>query len=95
MDKKEQAKILQNIQDELEKMKGTETDIVFMSSTNNRGVIYGTVEGIAALLLYNMVRYPVFKEIVDLAYKKYPMLKDRVAAEADNNPPTHEIVECN
>jgi len=51
MNEKEIKEMLQDIQDDLEKLKDTGTDVLFLASKNNRGVISGSMEGIAEMLL--------------------------------------------
>ena len=61
---KEKRELLQDIQDDLEKLKDEGVDILFLASLNNRGVITGDMNGIMAMLMFNMMRYPQMKFII-------------------------------
>ncbi len=85
--------MLQDIQDDLEKLKDTGTDVLFLASKNNRGVISGSMEGIAAMLLWNMIRYPELRIILELAIKNYPSFVSKHGSEVKNEVPTHEVID--
>ena len=93
MNDKEIKEMLQDIQDDLEKLKDTDTDVLFLASKNNRGVISGSMEGIAALLMFNMIRYPQFRLIMELATTNYPSFAKKAGSAIKNGVPTHEIVD--
>lgn len=93
MNEKEIKEMLQDIQDDLEKLKDTGTDVLFLASKNNRGVICGSMEGIAAMLLWNMIRYPELRIILELAIKNYPSFASKYGSEVKNGVPTHEVID--
>lgn len=93
MNEKEIKEMLQDIQDDLEKLKDTGTDVLFLASKNNRGVISGSMEGIAALLMFNMIRYPQFRLIMELATTNYPSFASKYGSEVKNGVPAHEVID--
>lgn len=93
MTREEQDKVLAGIQAALEEMKGTDDDILFLESRNNRGVLSGSIEGLAALFAYNMAVYPQFRIIIEIARQFYQDKKDALERFAALNKPTHEIVD--
>ena len=93
MNEKELKEMLQDIQNDLEKLKDTGTDVLFLASKNNRGVICGSMEGIAAMLLWNMIRYPELRIILELAIKNYPSVASKYSSEIKNKVPMHEVID--
>ena len=93
MNEKEIKEMLQDIQDDLEKLKDTGTDVLFLASKNNRGVISGSMEGIAVLLMFNMIRYPQFRLIMELATTNYPSFAQKAGSAIKNGVPTHEVID--
>ena len=93
MNDKEIKEMLQDIQDDLEKLKDTGTDVLFLASKNNRGVISGSMEGIAAMLMWNMIRYPELRPILELAIKNYPSFASKYGSEVKNEVPAHEVID--
>ena len=93
MNEKEIKELLQDIQDDLEKLKDTGVDVLFLASKNNRGVISGSMEGIAAMLLFNMIRYPQFRAIMEATIKNYPSFAQKYGSDILNDAPAHEMVD--
>lgn len=88
----EQKNLVAGIHAALESLQGTDDDILFLESRNNRGVLSGSIEGLATLFAFNMVAYPQFKLVADLArilYDKHSREIEKFVAE---NKPSHEIV---
>ena len=93
MNEKEIKELLQDIQNYLERLKDSGVDILFLASMNNRGVISGSMEGIAAMLLFNMIRNPRFRTIMKLAIKNYPSFAQKYGSEVKNGVPAHEVID--
>ena len=93
MTDKEIKELLLDIQKDLERLKDSGVDVLFLASKNNRGVISGSMEGIAAMLLWNMIRYPALRLILELAIKNYPSFASKYGSEVKNNVPAHEIID--
>lgn len=77
----------------MEGLKDSGVDVLFLASKNNRGVISGSMEGIAAMLLWNMIRYPELRIILELAIKNYPSFASKYGSEVKNGVPTHEVID--
>lgn len=93
MTKEERKEILGNVQTQLEKLQGEENlDILFLASQNNRGVFGGSVEGLACLFAFNMVKYNVFRNIIKLAERLVDERSEELQEIVKNDIPTHEIV---
>lgn len=58
MTKQEIKANLDGIQKTLENMNGQDVDIIFLANDCNRGVFNGSPDGIGALLIWNMAKYP-------------------------------------
>ena len=93
MTEKEIKELLQDIQDDLEKLKDLGVDVLFLASKNNRGVISGSMEGIVAMLLFNMIRYPQFRAIMEATIKNYPSFAQKFGSDILNDAPAHEIID--
>ncbi len=93
IDKEQQKRILDLIQETLEKFKDSGIDIMFLTSDHNRGVITGSYSGLVSLLLWNMVAYPQISLIVETAVRAYPQLYDQIKEMVDKDKPAHEIVD--
>ena len=93
MTEQEKRALLQDIQDDLEKLKDEDVDILFLASLNNRGLITGGVNGIIAMLLYNMMRYPQMKYIIEKAVEFYPAYAPQMQLDVMAGQPAHEIVD--
>lgn len=93
MTDKEIKELLLDIQKDLESLKDSGVDVLFLASKNNRGVISGSMEGIAAMLLWNMIRYPALRLIMELAIKNYPSFASKYGSEVKNNVSAHEIID--
>lgn len=93
MNEKQITAAIDNIQDTLESMHGENIDIIFLSSNHNRGVINGTPEGLAALIIYNIAKYPVMKDIVLKAVDYYLDHKEEIDTKLKDDKPSHEIVD--
>lgn len=94
MTKEERKEILGNVQSQLEKLQGEkELDILFLASQNNRGVFGGTLEGLACLFAFNMVKYKVFRDIVTLAENLVNEHEKEIQEFISEDAPTHEIVD--
>ena len=93
MEKQEIKDLLHVIQNDLEKLKDMDVDVLFMASIGERGVISGSMEGIIALLLFNMIRYPQFRLIIELAMANYPSFEAKAGEAIRSEAPTHEIID--
>lgn len=93
MTQKEIDKIFQDIQDCLEKLRGTGVEVLFFAENKNRGVVNGSVSGLAALVTYNMIRYPIVKSIFEMAVKEYPKLVSMFGDGIKDEVLEHEIVD--
>lgn len=93
MDTQEIKANLAEIQQTLEKMKGEDVDFIFMASKQNRGAFNGSPNGIGALLMWNMAKYPVIRQIVVQTVDYYLSHKQEIDKMVENDNPSHEIVE--
>ncbi len=92
MKQEEIKRSLDEIQNTLEKMNGQEVDLIFLASVNNRGVFNGSQEGIGALLIWNMAKYPVIRQIVLAAVDYYLQNSHDIDNVVRTDNPEHEIV---
>lgn len=93
MKENEKRELLQDIQDDLEKLKDEGVDILFLASLNNRGVITGDMNGIMAMLMFNMMRYPQMKFIMEKVVELYPVYAPQMQLEVMAGQPAHEVVD--
>ena len=93
MKKKKIKEMLRGIQGELEKLQGEDVDVIYMSNTECCGVVNGSITGLAALMAWNMIRYPMFKVIVEMAVSSYPELASKVGDEVRGMVLGHEIID--
>lgn len=93
MKENEKRELLQDIQDDLEKLKDEGVDIVFLASLNNRGVITGDMNGIMAMLMFNMMRYPQMKFIMEKVVELYPVYAPQMQHEVMAGTPVHEVID--
>jgi len=93
MSEPNKSEVLDLIQATLEKLKDSGDDVLFMSSDKNRGVLSGSYEGLSSLIAMNMVAYPQFKIIVDLAITLYRTKYKEIKELVDKDKPSHEIVD--
>lgn len=93
MTKQEITANLDEIQKTLEKMNGEDIDFIFLASDQNRGAFNGSPDKIGALLIWNMARYPVIRQIVLKAVNYYLQHKQETDKKFENDKPSHEIVE--
>lgn len=90
---KDENELLGTIQAALETMQGNgDIDILFLASRNNRGVLSGTLEGLAALFAYNMVAYPQFRLVIEFAQELLKKHRDEIEKFVKEERPSHEIV---
>ena len=92
MKQKEITRNLDKIQNILEKMNGQEVDFIFLASVNNRGTFNGSPDGIGALLIWNMAKYPVIRQIVLQAVDYYLQNRREIDNVVGTDNPEHEIV---
>ena len=88
----EQKNLIAGIHAALESLQGVDDDILFLESRNNRGVLSGSIEGLASLFAFNMVAYPQFKLMTDLAKILYDKHREEIEKFVSENKPSHEIV---
>lgn len=92
MKQEEIKRSLDEIQNTLEKMNGQEVDLIFLASVNNRGCFNGSQEGIGALLIWNMAKYPVIRQIVLAVVDYYLQNSHDIDNVVRTDNPEHEIV---
>lgn len=93
MTEEQQKNVLNGIQAALEEMKDSGDDILFLESKGNRGLISGSVQGLAALFAYNMAAYPVFKLIIGMAEELYGKHRKELESFVSQNRPPHELID--
>ena len=93
MTKEEENNVLAGIQAALEEMKDSGDDILFLESRNNRGLLSGTIEGLAALFAWNMAAYPAFVIVVEMARNLYIAKEKELKQMVASGKPSHEIVD--
>lgn len=93
MTKQEITDALEKIQKQLDGMRGEDVDFMFLSNDRNRGIVNGSPLGIAALLIWNMSRYPVFREIVEKAIGFYYSKKQEIDKRVKHDDPVEEIID--
>lgn len=84
---------LDEIQKKLEKMNGEDIDFIFLANDHNRGAFNGSPNGIGALLIWNMAKYPVIRRIVLKAVSYYLEHKQEIDKKVETDNPIHEIVD--
>lgn len=92
MTTEQQNRVLEGIQAALNEMEGSGQDFFFLAGHKNMGVVSGSLQGLAALLIFNMAAYPVVRVILKLAlevYKKNKVVIDKLVKE---EKPSQEIV---
>lgn len=93
MTEEQQKNVLNGIQAALEEMKDSGDDILFLESRGNRGLISGSVQGLAALFAYNMAAYPSFRLIMGLAEGLYSKHRKELESFVNHNRPPHELID--
>ncbi len=93
MTKQEITANLDEIQKTLEKMNGEDIDFIFLANDHNRGAFNGSPDKIGALLIWNMARYPVIRQIVLKAVNYYLQHKQEIDKKIETDNPVHEIVD--
>ncbi len=93
MNKEEENNVLAGIQAALEEMKGNGNDILFLESRNNRGVLSGSIEGLAALFAWNMAAYPAFLLVCEMSRNLYNVHEKELKQMVASSKPSHEIVD--
>lgn len=93
MTREEENEIMNQVQRQLEKMQGSDDDILFIESRCNRGVIQGSVEHLALMLAWNMAAYPAVRIIVELARKVFTEKQSEIEQIVKDEKPVHEIVD--
>lgn len=93
MTREEENEMLNQVQRQLEKMKGSDDDILFIESRCNRGLLQGSIENLALMLAWNMVAYPAFELIVELATKVVSEKRIEIKQIVKEEKPVHEIVD--
>ena len=93
MTREEENNVLAGIQAALEEMKGSGDDILFLVSRNNRGVLSGSIEGLAALFAWNMAAYPAFALVCEMSRKLYNSHEKELKKMVASDKPVHEIVD--
>lgn len=92
MTREEEDKVLAGIHAALEEMQGSDNNILFIEGRCNRGLISGSIEGLAALFAWNMAAYPQFRIIMAFAEKLYSEHRPEIEKIVADEKPTHEIV---
>lgn len=93
MTHEEENAVLAGIHDSLEAMKDSGDDILFLESRNNRGVLSGSIEGLASLFVWNMAAYPAFRLVIEMAQRLYDAHEIDIKKMVESQKPTHEIVD--
>lgn len=93
MTKQEIKANLDGIQKTLENMNGQDVDIIFLANDCNRGVFNGSPDGIGALLIWNMAKYPVIRQTVLKAVNFYLLHNREIIKTVETDNPEHEIVD--
>ena len=92
MTTEQQNNTLEGIHAALNEMEGSGQDFLFLSGHKNMGVLSGSLKGLAAMFVYNMAAYPVFRVIIKLASDMYRKNKAEIDKLVKENRPSQEIV---
>ena len=90
-EKKDLRMVLKDVQHQLEQSKGTDTPMLFLSG--EAGAIMGEEDALTALLMFNMVRYEAFRNIIVAAIRGYSSIPQSIKNDILKDKPTREIVE--
>lgn len=92
MTTEQQNRVLEGIQAALNEMEGSGQNFLFLASHRNMGVLSGSLKELAALFVFNMAAYPVFRIIIKLASDMYRKNKVEIDKLVKEDKPSHEIV---
>lgn len=93
MSDKEIRELLQDIHEDLEKLKDEDVSVMFFADKNDRGVMTGDLYTLLALVLMNMSRYPQMKFIFEKAVELFPVYGNQMQEQIRGDKPTHEVID--
>ena len=93
MKEQEIRELLQDIHEDLEKLKGEDVSVMFFADKNDRGVMTGDLHTLLALVIMNMSRYPQMKFIFEKAVELFPVYGEKMQAQLRGDRPAHEVVD--
>lgn len=93
MKEQEIRELLQDIHEDLEKLKDEDVSVMFFADKNDRGVMTGDLHTLMALVILNMSRYPQMKFIFEKAVELFPVYGVQMQAELKAERPAHELVD--
>ena len=93
MTEKEIRELLQDIHEDLEKLKDEDVSVMFFADKNDRGVMTGDLYTLIALVILNMSRYPQMKFIFEKAVELFPGFVEHKSSQIGEDKPTHELVD--
>lgn len=93
MTEKEIRELLQDIQEDLEKLKGEDVSVMFFADKNDRGLMTGDLYSLMALVIMNMSRYPQMKFIFEKAVELFPTYGAMMQSKMRGEKPVHEVID--
>lgn len=93
MKEQEIRELLQDIHEDLEKLKGEDVSVMFFADKNDRGIMSGDLHTLMALVIMNMSRYPQMKFIFEKAVELFPVYGAQMQEKLRGDKPAHEVID--